>query len=268
MIRDLVHRDIVSADPEMSVSDAARLMRQHKIGSIFVNRDKEHIGIVTESDLVRKVLTKGLEPSTTVDTVMCSPIIEIDIEKSVIEANHLMHLNKIRHLGISEDGKIIGLISVRDIVSFFSTSTEGPMNELGSVFNPLEVLIHREIKSIHSAATTKEAAERMEAGKIGALFVTEGGEYVGIVSESDMIRKVIGYELDPESIPVGVIMNAPIIDIDIASSVQSATETMAKKGIRHLAVSQEGRIIGILSIRDLVGMISVRDLPRFFSKQP
>lgn len=266
MIRNLVHRDVVTAASEMSVADAAKMMRQHKIGSIFVTEKEEYVGIITESDLVRKVLTKGLGPSTRVDAVMGSPIVEIDIEKSVIEANHLMHFNKIRHLGISENGKIIGMISVRDIVAYFSTSKEGPVSELGKVFNPLEILIHRDIKSIHSAATAKGAAQRMEEGKVGALFVKEEGEYVGIVTESDMVRKVIGYELDPASIPVGVIMNAPVIDIDIASSVQSATETMARKGIRHLAVSQEGKTIGILSIKDLVGMISVRDLPRFFSK--
>ncbi|MBT5062411.1 MAG: CBS domain-containing protein, partial [Verrucomicrobia bacterium] len=96
--------------------------------------------------------------------------------------------------------------------------------------------------------------------KIGALFVKEEGKYVGIVTESDMIRKVISYDLDPTSIPVGVIMNSPIIDIDLSASVKSATETMARKGIRHLAVSSESEIIGILSIRDLIGMISVHGL--------
>lgn len=268
MIRDLVHRDVVAADSKISVSDAAKIMRQHKIGSVFIAETNDYVGIVTESDLVRKVLTKGLPPEANITEVMCSPIIALDIESSVIEANHLMHLNGIRHLGISKKGKIIGLISVRDIVSFFSTADTGPMSDLGVIYNPLEILTHRNIQSIHAAATAKEAAQRMEDSKIGALFVVEEDEYVGIVTESDLIRKVIGYDLDPENIPVGVIMNAPIIDVDINSSVQFATETMAKKGIRHLAVSREGTIIGIVSIKDLIGMISVRDLPRFFSNQP
>ncbi len=267
MIRNLVHRNVVTAGSEVSVLDAAKIMRQHKVGSVFITEGAGYAGIVTESDLVRKVLAKGLKPETNIESVMCSPIIEMDIEKSVVEANHLMHLNGIRHLGISENGKIIGLVSVRDIVAFFSTADKGPMSELGVVYNPLEILTHRDIQSIHAAATAKEAAQEMAGSRIGALFVTEEGGYVGIVTESDMIRKVIGYDLDPENIPVGVIMNAPIIDIDIHESVQTATEIMAKKGIRHLAVSQKGAIIGIVSIKDLIGMISVRDLPRFFSKK-
>lgn len=83
-----------------------------------------------------------------------------------------------------------------------------------------------------------------------------------------MVRKLIGFDLNPSEVPVGVIMNTPVIDIDIASSVQSATDLMSSKGIRHLGVSEGGNIVGILSIRDLIGMISVRDLPQFFAKKP
>jgi CBS domain-containing protein len=86
------------------------------------------------------------------------------------------------------------------------------------------------------------------------------------VTEADLVRKVIGYRLNAAEIPVGVIMNTPIVDIDINASVHLATELMESKRIRHLGVSEDGKIVGVLSVRDLIGMIAVRDLPRFFSK--
>jgi len=266
-LRALVNREIIKTDANETVAGVARMMRHFKIGSVFVEAAGDYAGIVTESDLVRKVVTKALPVTTAVGTVMCAPILQIDIDRSVIEANHLMRFNEIRHLGISENGKIVGMISVRDIVRFFSTDTGGPMKGIGEVFKPLDVLVHRDILTIHASASAREAAQKMEVSRVGSLFVMEGDVYTGIITESDIVHKVIGYDLSPSSIPVGVIMNSPIIDINIASPVQAAVELMSVKRIRHLAVSEAGEIVGVLSIRDLIGLISVRDLPRFFSNQ-
>ncbi|MFQ5597511.1 MAG: CBS domain-containing protein [Nitrospiria bacterium] len=266
-LKKLVHREVIKIAPDASVSDTARVMRHFKIGSVFVAEGDSYVGIVTESDLVRKVAAQDCAGDTIIRHFMCAPLIKIDIEKSVIEANHLMRFNEIRHLGISENDTIVGMISVRDIVRFFSEDTEGPMHRMGDVYNPLEVLIHRDIQTIHASASSKAAAEKMAERKIGSLMVTEEEKHVGIVTESDIVRKVISYDLEAALIPVGVIMNTPIIDINIGASALSAVDTMSKKGIRHLAVSEAGNIVGIISIRDLIGLISVRDLPRFFAKK-
>ncbi len=265
-LSDLVHREIIRIAADASIADAARMMRDQKIGSVFVEEAGQYVGIVTDSDIVRKAFTKDLSFETPVKRVMASPLIEIDIEKSVMDANHLMYFNEIRHLAISEKGKVIGMLSVRDIVRFFLSTVQGPMNAMGDVIKPLTVLTHRNIETIDASATAREAALKMQGGKIGSLMITDNGNYTGIVTEADLVRKVIGYRLNSAEIPVGVIMNTPIIDIDINASVQVATERMESKRIRHLGVSEDGKIVGVLSVRDLIGMIAVRDLPRFFSK--
>ncbi|MFQ5780172.1 MAG: CBS domain-containing protein [Nitrospiria bacterium] len=265
ILRELVHREIKATGPATPISDAAKEMRLHEIGSLFIEEGGNYVGIVTDSDLIRKVLTKDIPLDTPVRAIMHSPVIEIDIEKSVIEANHLMHFNGIRHLGVSEKGKIVGLISVRDLVRYFSSDKKSALNTMGDVFKPLTVLTRRDIQTIKASASSKEAAQKMAGSKIGSLIISEEENYTGIVTETDLVRKVIGYNLAASEIPVGVIMNTPIMDIDISRSVQEATETMATKGVRHLAVRDGEEIVGILSIRDLIGMISVRDLPRFFS---
>ena len=79
------------------------------------------MGIVTETDLARKVMSKGLEPeSTIVEDIMTSPILSLDRYLPIEEANQFMHKNKIRHLGVTEEDKIVGILSVKDLVAFFS----------------------------------------------------------------------------------------------------------------------------------------------------
>jgi len=266
-LRDLMHTEIVKMGPSETLLEAARVMRSRKIGSIFVEEKGQYLGIVTESALVRKALTKGLPPDSILESIMEAPLASIDVEKSVVDANHLMHLNGIRYLSVSEKDAIIGMISIRDMVAFFSSEAKETTSAMGDIIKPLTVLTHRDIQSVQAASSTKDAARQMGRRKVGSLLVKEDGDYVGIVTEVDMVRKVISYGLSPEEMPVGVIMNAPIVDIDIGASIFTATEMMASKDIRHLAVREEGAIVGIVSIRDLIVMISVRDLPRFYSKK-
>jgi signal-transduction protein with cAMP-binding, CBS, and nucleotidyltransferase domain len=266
-LKQIIHREIKKIGPTTSIEDAAKMMRHYKIGSLFIEENGELTGIVTESDLVRKAVTQNIPFFTPARIVMNAPLIEIDINKSVMEANHLMHMNGIRHLAVSEKGKIVGMISVRDLVRHFSSDRESPLHAMSDIIQPLTVLIHREIQTIEASAPCRDAAKKMDERKIGSIIVTEDRDYVGIVTESDFVRKVIGYGLSPSGIPTGAIMNTPIVDIDISRSIHEVNEIMATKEVRHLAVTEKGKIVGILSIRDLIGMISIRDFPRFFSAQ-
>jgi CBS domain-containing protein len=266
-LKQLIHREIKKIEPTTPISEAAKMMRHHKIGSLFVEENGRFIGIVTESDLVRKAMTQDIPFFTPSRIVMNDPLIEIDINKSAMEANHLMHMNGIRHLAVSEKGKIVGMISVRDLVRHFSSDRESPLNAMSDIIQPLTVLIRREIQTVEASVSSRDAARIMEERKIGSIVVTEDGHYVGIATESDLVRKIIGYGLSPSNIPVGAIMNTPIVDIDISRSIREVNDLMATKEVRHLAVTEKGKIVGILSIRDLIGMISIRDFPRFYSAQ-
>ncbi len=112
---------VLSIDAKTSILDAAKFMHDNNIGSLFIKSGDDFVGIVTETDFTRKVLGMGLSPeSTSVDSVMTSPIMSMERTKLVTEANQFMASNKVRHLGVTENGKIIGVISVRDLVHFFA----------------------------------------------------------------------------------------------------------------------------------------------------
>ena len=122
----------------------------------------------------------------------------------------------------------------------------------GAMLRPLAVMMSRDIRTISPDATLTEAASLMRDTRIGALLVGAPGSYVGVVSETDLVRKAMAGGLDPGKERVRTIMSSPIITIEIDRSAHEASDLMADKAIRHLAISQDGQIVGIISVRDLL----------------
>jgi signal-transduction protein with cAMP-binding, CBS, and nucleotidyltransferase domain len=116
-VEDLTSKKIYSIQPRKSVLEAAEEMALKEIGSLLVKYDESYIGIITEVDIIRKVVAKRRDPATLfVETVMTSPLITIEADRSVVEANDVMEQQKIRHLGVTKNGVVIGLVSVRDFL--------------------------------------------------------------------------------------------------------------------------------------------------------
>lgn len=120
-IGDYMSTPVLSVDSEATVQETVHYMHANNIGSILVIELGEYVGMVTERDLTQKILGKGLDPETTIITsIMTQPVLSMDRYLPVEEANQFMHKNKIRHLAVTEDDKIIGMLSVKDLVSYFT----------------------------------------------------------------------------------------------------------------------------------------------------
>lgn len=112
---------VMRIDAAASVQDAAILMEANNIGSIIVQENGDDIGILTEKDFTQKVLAKGGNPEElNVTDIMTKPILTMDRYLPVEEANRFMHKNRIRHLAVTEEDKIVGMLSVKDLVAFYS----------------------------------------------------------------------------------------------------------------------------------------------------
>ena len=97
-----------------------------------------------------------------------------------------------------------------------------------------------------------EAIQLMAEHGIGALLVMKGGELQGIVSERDYARKVILLGRSSSDTPVWQIMSSPVLTVSAASSVDQCMQLMTDRRVRHLPVVEAGKVIGMLSIGDLV----------------
>lgn len=122
----------------------------------------------------------------------------------------------------------------------------------GAMLRPLAVMMTRTIRTVGPDATLADAARLMRDVKVGALFVVQEEAYLGVVSETDLVRKAMAQGLDPAQTQVRTVMSSPVITIESDRSAHDASDLMADKGIRHLAVTQDGRIIGMISVRGLL----------------
>lgn len=272
-IGDIMHQDLEVVSENVTIVAAAERMRARRIGSVLVapvepgRETPPIVGIVTETDFVRKVIAEGLlAEETQVSQVMAGPLLTISPSRPILDASHLMEMNHVRHLCVSDGRSIVGLISVRDLVNYFVVAVTGPIRDLEDVYRPLTVLMRTAVEKIDGQESMFAAARRMAEKQIGSLLVTEAGEVTGIVTETDLARNALPYNLDSRVTRVDSIMNRPVIDIDINRTVHGASELMAEKGVRHLVVTENRKIMGILSVRDLIRMISVRDRPRFLAQ--
>ncbi len=269
-VKEFMHRYLEVIPRGATVALAAERMGGRRVGCVLVESgdpQRGPIGIVTETDIVRKVIAKGSDPTVTmVDHVMSSPILTIAAERSMLDASHMMENHHIRHLCVVEGEEIVGIISVRDLVRSFVDAESGPVIELDGVYRPLAVLMATKLATIRSEETVSAVAQLMTEKRIGSLLTVEAGELVGIVTESDLIRKGMASNREAGATRVGAVMSSPLLSIDVNRTIRDASKVMAERAVRHLAVMENGKVVGVLSIRDLVKMVSVRDRPRFLGK--
>lgn len=108
------------------------------------------------------------------------------------------------------------------------------------------------ILSITSGATVYEALELMAAKEVGALMVIDGGELKGMFSERDYARKVVLVGKASRDTPIHSVMSTTLTTVTLDALVSQCLSTMTLQRIRHLPVIDAGRVIGIVSIGDLV----------------
>lgn len=123
-IGDYMNTPVLSIAHDSTVQEAAQYMRVSNVGSLLIKEYDDYVGIVTETDLTRKVVGGGLNPEATpIANIMTQPVQTMDRFLPVEEANKYMHKNKIRHLAVTENGKIVGMLSIKDLVAYYAKSS-------------------------------------------------------------------------------------------------------------------------------------------------
>lgn len=133
----------------------------------------------------------------------------------------------------------------------------------GWIYDTEEVTVKEIMRptiSVKIGTPVSEAVKHMVENKVGAILVRREedvllGSTVGIITELDLLQKVLSQQLDPKKVTVEKIMTTPIITAGIDTTLDDAVEMMVKKGIRRLPIEEKGKVVGIITDRDVIKAI-------------
>ena len=116
-VGDIMTKSLITVNPTTTVFQIARMMEQAGIGAVLVKENEAHVGIMTDRDFATKIAADGLPFDTPVQKVMSSPLITIGHDRLASEAAVVMGDKKIRKLAVSDNGRIVGIITSTDLVN-------------------------------------------------------------------------------------------------------------------------------------------------------
>jgi CBS domain-containing protein len=124
-VKEAMSPKVLTVGPDTTVAKAAKLMAQRSVGSVVIVRSKKPLGILTERDLLMKVISADLKPSKIpVKKIMSSPVITVPPDTDISDALRIMAKNKIRRLPVVSRGNLVGIVTPVDIMTVSPELTE------------------------------------------------------------------------------------------------------------------------------------------------
>jgi CBS domain-containing protein len=241
--KEIMTRQIVTTAPEASMEEAAKTMGQQHIGSLIVTKYGTPVGIVTERDLLTKVLATDKDPAKeTVEAAMSYPLVKISAAAKIKEAAQMMITRKGR-LAVFDAGELVGVITASDLIRSLPEVPETAVN--------VDDFMTRQVVTADEKTPVIDVAKIMGKERVGSVVISRGGEPFGIFTERDLLTEFLAKDKTLHS-EVGQAASSPIVTIPQGTSVHVAAAAMAMKHIKRLPVAALDKLVGIITARDLV----------------
>jgi CBS domain-containing protein len=131
VIRDIMVKDAITLDPGATAFEAAVTMRKNGIGAILVVDQERLVGLFSERDVIRSVVAAGRDPRTTrLGDVCTKEVVAIEANQTLKGVLAIFRAGKFRHLPVVENGKPVGILSIRDFLDFLVTGLDRYIEDL------------------------------------------------------------------------------------------------------------------------------------------
>ncbi len=241
--KDVMSPNVLTTTPEASLDAAAQMMGDKHVGSLIVVKYKTPVGIVTERDLLSKVLAYGLFlKDETVEKVMSYPLAGVSSATKIKDVAKAM-IDKKGRLAVFDAGTLVGIITASDLIKSLPevAETEVKVNDY----------MTQKVTMADEQTSVINVAKIMGQQRIGSVIITHSGKPYGIFTERDLLTDFLakGKALFEE---VGPHCSQPLITIPPNISVHRTAAVMASEHIRRLPVEENEELVGIVTARDLV----------------
>jgi PAS domain S-box-containing protein len=242
-VEDVMSKDVITIAPDATVVSAAKVMSENGISCLVVVDNDSVAGIVTERDfLARLAGRRGDWNEIRVADIMSSPLETVPPDLSVYDASALMEAKHIKRLPVSAGKRLVGMVTQTDLTR--ALTSYGMWKDVAEIMS-------RDMVVVQTEATVAEAAEAMSSRRISCIIALEGQRVQGIVTERDLLKRVIVPQRDPACTRVGEIMSSPVSTIPPSHSVFSTYKTMDRLHVRRLVVTEDEQLCGIVTQTDI-----------------
>jgi CBS domain-containing protein len=128
--KDIMKHQVITVDSSMSVIDTAKIMDDVGIGCVVVIENNIAVGIVTERDFVKRVVSRGIPLSTQIKQVMSSPLIVVNPEENIWEVAELMKQRKIHKVPVVHQNLLVGIVTATDLTRICSIGSDSEMRRI------------------------------------------------------------------------------------------------------------------------------------------
>lgn len=243
-VRDIMTTDVVTATLDETVYLAAKRMSENQVSCLVIVNGKHVTGILTEKDVLKAV---GREQTDfrrlTVRERMSRPVKTTSPEISVIEAGEIMESMGIKRLVVVEDAQLMGVVTQTDITRGLIS-----LSPLGCV----STIMSTNVATVQAEAAVAEAARIMSSNGISCILAMHRHTVAGIVSEKDLLKRVVALHKDPAGTSVADVMSFPVKVIPPNYSILSASNKMEKLHLHRLVVMDGRRLCGIVTQTDVM----------------
>ena len=193
-VRRIMTQEVVSVYTSAKISDAIDIMVKHKLGGLPVVDEESRVwAIVTERDIV--TIFGGMISGAKVADLMSKKVVTATPKTSILEAEKRMIKNGFRRLPIISEGKLVGIVTVMDILRFFGSGKVFQHLQSGTIDQVLQTPVIetavKDVVTIDRNVDVGEAAQLMWEKGIGALPVLENERLIGIITERDFFKLIV-----------------------------------------------------------------------------
>ncbi len=246
-IGDIMSKEVITAAPGETLFSAAGKMSEHGVSCAVVTEGLHVTGILTEKDVLQAVARCDTDfRRVQVAERMSHPVEVIGADAPILEAGKLMAARGIKRLPVVENEQLVGLVTQTDI-------TRGLISL--SALRYVSDIMTRQVATVGAEATADEAARLMSGRNISCLVILHRQEVAGILTEKDLLRRVVALHRSPDQTRVAEIMSFPVVAVPPSYSILSASRKMETMHVHRLAVTDAEQVCGIVTQTDILRAI-------------
>ena len=257
MVGDIMSESVVTASVDERIVSAAKRMSEHHVSCVVVVENGKLAGILTQKDILRAVASQdGDYERAKTSEKMTRKVGVVLPTLSVMAAGRIMEANGIKRLPVLEGKRLVGIVTQTDItrgLTFLS-----PLRSVADIMST-------EVATVGVDATVVEAARIMSDNNISCIVVMNQEDVAGILTEKDLLDRVVIPRNHPAKTKVSEVMSRPVTWIPPSYSVLGAAQKMDQLHLHRLIVMDRKHLCGIVTQTDVMRAIR-RELERTDAK--